>query len=71
MSQQTMALGIGAVPNSLGLFWCCGDCVSVTGGRVSLTWHPPDQKRGTCHVCKREYTFASKYGQAELVEALQ
>ena len=69
--QQALPLGLGAVPNRLGLFWCCGDCLGVTQGRVSLRWQPPDQRVGVCHFCGQVYEFGSRYGQDELVQSVE
>jgi hypothetical protein len=37
---------------------------------MSFEWLAPDQRRGVCVHCGREYTFASRYGEDELVEEL-
>ena len=69
-NQPMLTLNLAPMPNPYGLFWCCADCMPLTNGRTSLTWQPPDQRRGVCVHCGREYTFASRYGEDELVEEL-
>ena len=64
--QGKLGLELGVQPNEYGLFWCCGPCFDVSGGRMSLTWLPPDQHVGVCHYCGRRYEFGSKYGWEEL-----
>lgn len=64
--QGALGLRMGVVPGEHGLFWCCGDCWDVSGGRMSLTWMPPDQRAGVCHYCGRRYEFGSAYGEEEL-----
>lgn len=71
MSQMALDLNLGPMPNPYGLFWCCGDCMSINGGRMSLTWEPPDYNNGSCIHCNRVYTFKSRYGEDELVEAIK
>lgn len=67
---RIMQLGLGAIPSPSRWFWCCGDCMPATGGRVSLQWKPPDQHTGVCHVCGQRYEFSSRYGQDELAAEL-
>ena len=70
MTQQfALSLGLPLVMNPDGWFWCCGDCIPITDGRRSLSWMPPDYCSGRCVHCGRVYTFSSKYGEAELIEA--
>ena len=69
MNQMAFDLNLGPMPNPYDLFWCCGSCMSINGGRMSLTWQPPDYKSGSCIHCGRVYTFESPYGEDELVEA--
>ncbi len=68
--QGKLGLELGVQPNELGLFWCCGMCMDVSGGRMSLTWLPPDQTVGVCHYCGRRYEFGSQYGEEELADVV-
>ena len=69
MNQLIFDLNLGPVVNPTSLFWCCGNCISVNDGRMSLTWLPPDHRRGRCEHCGRIFTFDSKYGEEELIAA--
>jgi hypothetical protein len=64
-----LTMNLPPMPNPDGLFWCCGDCWPFDG-KQSLSWMPPDQKRGHCRFCGRDYYFASRYGEDELVAEL-
>ena len=55
--QMVMPMGLAAVPSPSGWFWCCGDCMPLTRGAVSVTWQPPDQTVGKCGLCGRVYEF--------------
>ena len=65
-AQIPLVLNLPPVPNQYGLFWCCADCLPISGGRMSLSWQPPDYKVGRCWYCKRDWQFSSRYGEDEL-----
>ena len=61
MNQLTLDLGLEPIITPTGLA-CCPYCVERHRMNASLTWHPPDYKRGTCVYCKREFHVQEKYG---------
>ncbi len=64
--QPALRTDLPAVPNNGGLAWTCPDCLSLSHGRIGLVWQPPDYVVGLCAWCRREFRFASRWGQDEL-----
>lgn len=69
MNQLSLDLELKPVMNEERIFWCCANCLPITGGGYSLTWQPPDQHVGKCEHCGREFAFDSRYGEDELIAA--
>jgi hypothetical protein len=67
--QPALTLNLAPMPHpDHGCYWCCADC--YPGWQMTFEWLGPDQTRGRCAMCGREYTFSSRYGEDELVEEL-